>query len=996
MLQRNFSILALILLFSAFPLLYAQVDRANLAGTVTDRSGAVLEGVNLTIRSSTTGLTRATVTAANGLYRLPSLPTGTYQLELTKSGFQTKQIDEVQLRVGQDRLLDVQLELATTSATVEVTAESSPLQQTNAEIGQTFEETQLKNIPQNGRNWTSFLLLAPGATNTGEGNQNTVRFNGRSRDDNNFTFDGVDATGVKDPRQEANLRLNISLDSIAEFRVSSGLYNAESGNGAGAQMNLVSKSGTNQYHGSAFEFFRNDKLDARRPIDAARPPFRLNQFGGNIGGPIRKNKTFFFANYEGLEQRLASTIIGFVPSAAFKTRVKSASPALASVADAFRPGTSTTADANIDQLSVAASQPWQERSGLIKIDHNFNSKTSLFVRYNIDDGLINENRNALLETRTSNFRTQNGVIQLQRIWSPNVVSETRLGVNRSALRRDTNGTFTEGVSIPGFIALLPDRNEVEIGTSYGWIQSLTWSKGRHTYKFGGEVRKIDLVLSDTGQVATTFSSRDNFIANRADSVTFSAAQPGVKGLRPYFFVYAQDEFRWTKTLTLSYGTRYEYYSVAKTSDGRGRVLDFERCGGFCAPGTPWYFPDKNNWAPRVGIGWSPERFGGKTVFRAGYGVFYGPGQIDDVNAAIDSIPETYTLTVRDQPALAFPANQFVSQARSTGITPRALQRDRRDGYSQQWTLSVQQRLPLEFVLQTSYVGSNGHKLFGRSFINTINPATGVRPYPTFGNVDIKNNFANSSMQSLQVQLNRSMKNGFLWQTQYMWSHNINDNSGAGDGNNIMIPSCRQCDRGNADWDVRHTFTVNGVYRLPVGRGAKFMSNGFAGRLLEGWTLSGLANARTGLPFNVSVNRSAADLPDGLASTSGRSAPPQRPDFVPGQNFYAANPSANGWLNLAAFRAPARGTWGNFPRGLLRGPGFWQTDIAIAKRTAFLERYSVEFRAELFNLFNRAQYGNPNANISNPAQFGTITSVLNSNPTGFGGPRQTQLMLRFNF
>jgi hypothetical protein len=967
-------------LLFASSLAFAQVDKANLTGVVTDPSGGVVPGVSVRIEAAATGFTRVAETSDSGAYNHSHVPIGEYIVTFSKAGFQPARFEKIALRVGQTRMFDATLRISATTSEIVVTDTPPALQTNNAEISLAFGEEQMRSLPLNGRNWTSFLMLAPGATNSGDGSQNSVRFLGRSRDDNNFTFDGVDATGVKDPRQEANLRLNISLDSIAEFRVSSGLYNAESGNGAGAQMNLVSKSGTNTFHASAFEFFRNDKLDARRPIDAAKPPFRLNQFGGNAGGRIIKDKTFYFANYEGLRQRLAQTFINTVPSAAYKARVSAASPVLKPVMDAYKPGTARTSNADQDQLVSAASQPWTENSGLIKVDHRFSDKTSFFARYNIDNGTISELRNVLLETRVSNFRTQNGVIQLQRLFSTNVLAETRLGVNRSALRRDTNGTFNEGVSIPGFVSLQVDRTEVEIGTSYSLNQSLAWTKGSHNFKFGGEYRKIDLVLSDTGQITTSFASRDTFVLNRADSVSFGSALPGVKGLRPYYFLFAQDEWKVSRAITLSIGTRYEYYSVAKTSDGRGRVLDLGRCNGFCAAGTPWYFADRNNWAPRAGMAWARN----KSVVRVGYGIFYGPGQIDDVNAPIDSIPETYSLTARDQPALAFPANTFIAQARSTGVSARAVQRDRRDGYSQQWTVSLQQQLPFAMVAQAAYLGGNGHQLFGRSFINTIDPATGRRPYPGFSNIDIKTNDANSSMNALQMSLQRSLKSGFQWQTQYMWSHNISDNAGAGDGQNIMISSCRACDRGNADWDIRHTMTTNASYELPT----KFLRGG--------WSVSGIATARTGLPFSATVNRAAADLPDGVAATPGRGAPAQRPDFVPGQPFYTSSPSAGGWLNAAAFRAPARGTWGNLPRNALRGPGLWQVDMSLGKRTSITERMNVEFRAEAFNLFNRAQYGNPSANISNPAQFGLITGVINANPTGFGGPRQIQLMLRLNY
>jgi len=226
---------------------------------------------------------------------------------------------------------------------------------------------------------------------------------------------------------------------------------------------------------------------------------------------------------------------------------------------------------------------------------------------------------------------------------------------------------------------------------------------------------------------------------------------------------------------------------------------------------------------------------------------------------------------------------------------------------------------------------------------------------------------------------------------------MSDNAGAGDGSQAMISNCRQCDRAVADWDVRHTFTATWVYQLPFGAGRGWgPKSGFAGRLLEGWETSGLWTARTGRPLSIQVNRSAADLPDGVAASTGASAPPQRPDYILGQPLYPATQTPSAWLNIGAYRLPARGTWGNLGRNAVRAPGMWQVDLSLSKRTKLRERAGLEFRAEMFNLFNRAQYGLPNANISNPAQFGLITSVINSQPTGTGGPRQVQFMLRLDF
>lgn len=968
-----------------------------MAGTVTDAAGGSVPGARVKLTQPATGMSRETITAETGTYIFPGLPVGTFEVTFDKEGFSSAVVRNVVLQVGQRATVDMTLNVSSVATQVEVVAQAIELDRTSAEVATVVNSSDIRNVPLNGRNWASFMVIAPGAVNTGEGNQNSTRFFGRSRDENNWTLDGVDATGVKDPRQEANLRLVISLDSIAEFRVSSSTYTAETGGGAGAQVNVVSKGGTNDFHGSAFEYFRNDIFDARRPIDAARPAFRLNQFGGNMGGPIIRNKTFFFANYEGLQQRLAQTFIGFVPSASYKDRVRATSPVLRPVVDAYLPGTFRTADPDIDQLNTVGSQPWEENSGLVKVDHRFDDRNSMFVRYNVNVGKIDEIRNALLETRTSDFTTHNGTIQYQRLWSPRVLSETKLGFNRSVLNRATNGTFAEGVAIPGYVSLQVNRKEVEAGTSFSLVQTVAWTTGRHAFKFGGEIRPVYLVFSDTGQASTSFASRPDFVINKANSISISGANPSRKVMRPYYFGFAQDEWRVRQNLTLNLGMRYEYYSVSKTADGAGRVFDLYRCSGFCAPGTPWYFPDKNNLAPRFGLAWSPDQFKGKTVFRLGYGLFYGPGQLDDVNAALDSIPENYALSQREEPNLSFPAIRFIGQAQSQGISPRSLQRDRRDGYSQQLSFTIQQQLPANFIAQAGYVGTNAHHQFNRTFVNTIDPRTGTRPLPTFSNVDEKQNNGNSSFNGLQMSLQRAARSGLNWNTQYMWSKNISDNAGAGDGSQSMISACRQCERAAADWDVRHTFTTIASYPLPFGPGRAYgPKSGFGGVLLSGWELSGLGTARTGRPFNITVNRSAASLPDGVASTPSASAPPQRPNYVAGQPLYPSNQSVDFWLNPAAFSVPANGTWGNLGRNAARAPGMWQVDLALGKRTRITESVNVEFRGEVFNVFNRAQYGLPQSNISQAAQFGRIVNVINTTPTGIGGPRQIQLMLRLNY
>lgn len=956
--------------------LLAQVDRATLTGTVTDATGAVIAGAVVTAQVNATGSLRETTSSAAGIFQLPGLAPGAYTVSVAKPGFGTVKIEDVILTVGQSRNLSVELPVGAVATAVEVTAEVTPLEQTTAEIGSVIAERQMRGIPLNGRHWAALMMLAPGAVNVGEGNQNSIRFFGRPRDDNNWTFDGVDAGGIKDPRQEGNLRLVISTDSIAEFRVNSLPFTAESGIGGGAQVNLVSKTGTNQFHGSAFEYFRNSALDARRPFDGNEPPpFRLNQFGASLGGPIVKNKTFFFANYESLFQRLTITRAdGLVPSAAFRARTPAALQPLIS---AYPAGTEPGPNANADRLIAQTPERRNEHSGMARIDQRINDKHSLFFRLAVSDGFISVIRNGLLETRDSFIRPSNATLQWQQLWTSSLVNEVKLGFNRSALTRNDVGVLPEGVAIPGFTTTQATSYIIEKPSAYSIVDNLSWTRGRHTIKFGGEARRIHLNVGNGPAQTVNFASIDAFLRNALDRVRVGSQLDTVGVRRTFYSAYAQDEIRVNRELTINLGVRYELFTVSNEVAGRGRVFDFHACQGFCAPGTPWFSPDHNNLLPRISLAWSPKAFNGKTVLRAGFGRNIGPGQNDDVTAAIDSLPENFELTARDAPALTYPATAFLGQLRSSGQTPRAVQRDRQEPDGNSWTFSIQRELPASMVAQVAYVGNNGSHQLTRSYVNTIDPATGRRPLSTFGQIDQKRYDGNVSFHGLQASLQRAFAKGWLFQSQYMWGNAISDNAGSGEGGQIQNIACRACDRGPADYDIRHTFTGNSVYQLPFARG----------RWYGGWDLSGVFTARTGSPFSVSVNRSSNAVPSGQTQS-------QRADYI-GGDPYLPNPGPDGWLNRAAFAVPAAGAYGNSGRNRFRAPGLWQADLALAKRFRLSEQMNVDFRAEAFNLFNRAQYGSPVSNIS-VSTFGQILQTANDGATGTGTSRQIQFMLRLNF
>jgi len=983
-------VLVLLVLLTAYPAAWAQVDRASLSGTVTDKSGAFVPGAQLTLVSAEMGWHRDALTDDSGTYSFSQVPIGVYTLTVTLTGFQTRSIKDLRLNVGDSRTLNVQMDVSSVETLVTVEDVLAPLEKTSAVVGTVVGATNISEMPLNGRNWSNLMALAPGAVNSGDGSQGSIRFMGRARDDNNWTLDGLDATGVKDPRQEGSLRLVISTDSVAEFRVNTTLYSAESGGGAGGQVSIVSKSGSNDFHGTLFEYLRNDALDSRNPFDPVKQPFRMNQFGGNFGGPIIEGKTFFFGNYEGLRQTVTQSMRADVPSAAFKA--KATNPIVRQILDAYPAGTETTSKADVDRTVADTTQTYREDTFSIRVDHQFNDNNSFFARYNMDDGTIVNPRTVIRgDNQTSYFRPSNYVMQYQRLFSPTLVNEVKTGFNRSSLNRWSHSPFTEGISVSGFTALNNSNLLVETGTSFSLIDNMVWTRGRHTLKFGGEIRRAHVNVADPvfPSVSVTFANFNDLLANKVDRVAIGSGSNVLGTRKWYYYSFVQDDWKVTPELTLNLGLRYEFYGVNKEVKDRYRVFDMA-CGGFCPHGTPWYFPDRNNFDPRIGIAWAPKFLKGKTVIRTGGGIYHGPGQIDDKSAALDNMASNFSLTAADAPGLSYPVEPFLALAKSTGLTPRSLQRDIRDLYSSQWGLSIQQELPARFLMQVGYVGSKASKVTSRSYINNLDPVTKKRALPAFGRMDQKDGFGNSNFNALQVSLHRRVASGLNVGSEYMWSHSINDNStGGGEGSQPQIEMCRRCDRGNSNTDVRHTIATNWNYELPFGPGKRMLTSGLASTILGGWEMSGIWTARTGRMLTIGISRSSGDVPDGQTSA-------QRPDLVPGVSIYpAGGPTFAQWLNPAAFAIPAKGTWGNAGRSIAVGPGLDQLDFSLQKKTALTENKAITFRVETFNVLNRTLAGNPGTTFTSLASFGLVNSGLNRT-IGTGTSRQVQLALRFTF
>src|ERR1700733_9199376 len=415
---------------------WAQIDRTEINGTVTDPSGATVADVHVTVTQEGTNQIRVIVTDSRGQFVVFSLPIGRFTVMFTHDGFKDLRVADIDLHSGDVRTVNGKLEVGAVTQVVGVEGDlgGGQLDKSNATFGGTIQSVQISKIPLNGRNITNLELLAPGAIDSGSGAQQTIRFVGNGTDDNNFRLDGVDASGVFHASLKSALRLQFSTEAVAEFKVDSAAYTADTGGSAGGQVSLISKTGTNAFHGSVFDYLRNSYFDALGPIKSSkkRPVFQLNQFGGSLGGPIIKDRTFFFVNYEGFRQQLGGVPqTGFVPSASFRTQLAAAQPALAFIVNAYPQGQAHTSDPTVDTFTGVVPSPNSENAGTVRVDHRFTSQDSGYARYNIDDGISTSALNALAQGITVTSRVQNFVLEETHIMSPRMINEVQLGLNRN-------------------------------------------------------------------------------------------------------------------------------------------------------------------------------------------------------------------------------------------------------------------------------------------------------------------------------------------------------------------------------------------------------------------------------------------------------------------------------------------------------------------------------------------------------------------------------------
>ncbi|MEO0249635.1 MAG: TonB-dependent receptor, partial [candidate division WOR-3 bacterium] len=659
--------------------LQAQTTAGAIRGVVTDEANAVLPGATVTVTNISTGISRSVTTDEAGRYAFLGLPAAPYTLKAELQGFTPTVRQRIELAVGQTVEINFTLKVAGIQEEVMVTAEAPVINRETPELGGRMNPKSLLDLPINGRDYARFALLVPGAI----ARSNYIAdltFNGLHTVHNTFTIDGIDASRVDQPYMangyERGARLLTgSLDSIQEFRVNTGIYQAEFGRASGSVINIVSKSGGNEVHGTLFEFLRNSVFDAKNFFlkpDQPKPLYILNQFGGNVSGPIVKNKTFYFMNYEGSRQRIGITGTGTVPSQALRQRVLATSPALAPLLATIPLGTSPTSNPDVDSYTTVKTSAVREDTGSIKVDHRFSDKDLFFARYNLNDtrvfgALFGVFPTALAKDQFQDVpvRTTNIALQEQHIFSSRMINEFKAGMQRWASQIISNTPFPL-TTITGLTIQPGTRGRSLLnGTSFQWIDNFSVTHGEHSFKAGVEIRRVHINNRTMNTSTMIYASIEDFVKNSVSSASLTPGNPGRGTRGTQYGAYFQDDIRPASNVTLNLGIRYEYYSVLHEVLNRTTPYNLLR-GDLDPPGSPYYHPDRNNFAPRFGFSWSPWG-SAKTVLRGGVGIYFQayPTGFGAYRVPLNNIPGATTLLRSQIPNLSFPLEPFIA----SGTTP---------------------------------------------------------------------------------------------------------------------------------------------------------------------------------------------------------------------------------------------------------------------------------------------------------------------------------------
>jgi len=1019
-----------------------------------------------------TGIQTTETTDEAGRYLFPALPPGVYTIRVEADGFKTYTATSLQVQVGQRVTHDVELEVGETTTRIEVVASTPVLEQRSAAIGQVISEHEVKDLPLNGRNFLDLAMLVPGVSEMpGSIQSNNLSVNGMRGNQIAFYFDGVD-TRVEHSGQPA---FNPSVEAIREFKIQQNSFSAEFGR-APAAINLSLASGTNRFHGTLFEFLRNDKLDARSFFSPERDPLQRNQFGFVFSGPIVRNHTFFMTNYEGQRERRTRTPFYSVPSVAERdgdftganpifdpmsldpeTNLRQPFPNNTIPKDRFgKMGTAILKYYPLPNLegvkgfnySVPAPRIADSDQFHARIDQQLSDSDLLFGRYSWATSTNATPSGLPLTGKFIDVDTHNFTVQESHTFSPTIINQFRLAwtyyklfdhfpladrnlaaeefglqnINPPASSFGLPFHQVSGLSSIGANRFSPRGTQENI---YTLADDLTVIRGKHNLKFGFEGRYYRPALRILATPNGSLVYQNRFTRQLGAPDTGSAVADlvlgfpwsgrgtqlvesnGLVSLKYYFFSgFVQDEIKLLPDLTVNLGLRYEYQTPFKERFNQLLFFDYVN-GRFLEPGKDidsLQKPDRNNFAPRVGIAYSVNS---RTVIRAGAGVFYGLIRSREFPAFHLSPPYTVDSTLFSDPLIPDLPGKLWPPARvrdpETGevlLTPNtgvfSLDHSYRTAYIYQWNFSIQRELADQWMLELAYVGNSAHKLIGRDLVNQARldpdpvnnptPVNSRRPNPNIGDVSMVKSLDNSNYHALNVKLNKRFSNGFSLIGGYTWAKALGIGGALfGDQSRAQNAYDRDAEYGPLDIYQKHRFTVGWVYELPFGKGKPLLSHvsGVAGKLVSGWSTQGIYVAHSGIPI-------VFDLRSSVSSNVGRQDM-NRPDRVCDGNLPKSERTLTRAFDTSCFVDHPFGRFGNSGNGVLIGQGINTFNLTAMKNTVFAVRdtpITLQFRAEFFNAFNHPGFGDPSARVGTP-QYGVIRS------TRVGG-REIQLALKLIF
>lgn len=1016
--------LTLLLLTNICPVVFAQ-STATLQGTVTDPSGASVANAKVTVHNQATGIERTTQTDSSGSYQVAALPVGLYRVEVRAQGFQTAVVNSLQLEVSQTVVQNIPLTIGGASESVSVTSEAPMVESSTSTVGQVINQKTVQEIPLNGRHFVDLGLLIPGSVTPPQNGfltaplrgQGSFAFNtaGNREDTVNFMINGVNLNDMV----QNQITFQPSINTVQEFKVDNSTFSAEYGRNSGAIVNIATRSGTNDFHGEAFEFLRNEVLDARNFFNSTKPPFKRNQFGGALGGPIYKDRTFFFFSYEGLRQRQGLAINSTVLSDAQRAQVTD--PVVLKLLD-FVPHSNALTATGGPAFVGSATAPVNIDQWTGDVSHIFGKNDRLHGYYAFQRDLRGE---PTLQGNTipgfgDTRQSHRQIFTLNEVhsFSGSLVNEARFGFNRIHITFSPNAVLNPadlGINIGVNQELgLPQINVAGANFNFGgpagfpqgrgdttavFADSMSYLRGRHSLKFGAEFRRFynNNFNQDTGTFG--FANIADFIAGRANAFnitlggSFSSIATGALG------TFLQDSFKLKPNFTLELGFRYDW--LMSPTEKFDRFVSFDSASdSLLRVGSGLdqiYHTSNKNFQPRVGFAWDPWG-NGKTSIRGGYGIL-ADQPVTNVVTGETANPPLAT------PILFVPANSSarttfataLTSAQASGLAPASVDQQFDNAYVQSWNLNIQREVTPTLGVTVGYFGSKGtHLRISRNinqFINGVRPfpslslSSPIRPGSALSNITEIDSGGNSSYNALWVAANKRLSRGLQFNASYTFSKSLDYNSLNSQGVTVQDNFNIRGDRGLSDFDARHRFVINAIYELPF-RGS---------RLVEGWQISGITQLQTGNPITILTN---------VNSFTGNAT--LRPDVLqpitvlgdPAKWFPTAtcDPRLGPCAADAVFALPvsAGGVFhfGNLGRNTVIGPGFANTDFSVMKNTKVTEFLRVQFRGEVFDIFNHANFGQP-GRVVGASTFGVITSTRF--PTGdSGSSRQIQFALKLIF